>query len=146
MSTPPDNFCRIFLVLRLSTFVHGTEWTQETTSSLMSVVVWPSQQVSLYSCLQHFQCESLLTFSVTYFLIPLTIRTQEQVLSPSRDSILIFNTRNVLDDNRPSHPELDLSSCFHGSILSLEMIDHFEARYTLDMILSVCHVDRHQVS
>ena len=145
MSTPPDNFCRIFLVPRLSTFVHGTEWTQETMSSLMSVVVWPSQQVSLYSCPQHFQCESLLTFSLTYFLIPLTIRTQEQVLSPSRDSILISKC-NVLYDNRPSHPELDLSSCFHGSTFSLEMIDHFEARYTLDMILSVCHVDRHQVS
>ena len=45
-------------------------------------------------------------------------------------------------DNKPSHPVLDRSSCFRGSILSLEMFDHFEA----DMILSVCQVDRHQAS
>ena len=32
--------------------------------------------------------------------------------------------RNVLDDNRQSHPELDRSSTFHETILSLEMIDH----------------------
>ena len=44
-----------------------------------------------------------------------------------------FELRNVLDDNRQSHPELDRSSCFHESIHSVEMIDHFQARCTLDM-------------
>ena len=40
-----------FLVLCPSIFVHDMEQSQETTSILMSVVVWPSQQVSLYSSL-----------------------------------------------------------------------------------------------
>ena len=48
--------------------------------------------------------------------------------------LLDLLNRHVADDNRPSHPELDRSSCFHGSILSLEMIEHFEARCTLDVI------------
>ena len=34
--------------------------------------------------------------------------------------------RNVLDDNRPSPPGLDRSSCFHGSTLSPRMIHHFD--------------------
>ena len=57
-----------------------------------------------------------------------------------------FQLRNVLDDNRPLHQELDRSSCSHKSTLSLEMTDHFEAKCALDMILSVCQVYHHRPS
>ena len=72
--------------------------------------------------------------SVTFLLIPFTILTTSKI-SRQIEIRSWFQLRNLLGDNRQSHPELDRSSCFDESILSHEMIDHFEASYTLDMIL-----------
>ena len=86
--------------------------------------------------------------SVTYLLIPFTMRTQETVLSPKKKRIRSQHQHsNVFDDNRLSHPGLGRSSCFHGSILSRGMLLHFEVMCTVD-IMSSCHevLLLHQVS
>ena len=66
---------------------------------------------------------------VAYLLIPSTIPTTSKFCRQIEIRPW-FQLRNVLDDSRQPHPELDRSSCFHESILSFEMIDHFEARCT----------------
>ena len=144
-STPQDNFGRIFMVLRLSTFVHGTEWTQETTSSLMSVVIWPSQQVSLYSSLQHSQCESPLTFLLRVCWFHSQFEPQNKSCHQKRIRFR-FQHRNILDDKQTITSRT-------GPIFVFPRIHPFtwddwslRGRVYSRHDLSICHVDRHQVS
>ena len=44
-----------------------------------------------------------------------------------------FQDRNVLDEDRPSHPRPGQYSCFRESSLSLAMLFHIEAMRTLDI-------------
>ena len=81
--------------------------------------------------------------SVRCLLVPFTIRTQE-VVSHEIKIRSRLPRRNVFDENRPSHPRLARSSCFHRSTLS-GMIHHFEAKYTLDMTPSICQKYHHQM-
>ena len=104
----------------------------------------PSQQVSLYFWPPHLQQESLLTFQLRICWVRSRSEDKKQLCHEIRTRSWSPH-RNVLDGNRPAPPGLDRSSCFRGSALSPGMIHHFEAKYTLDMIPSVCQVDHHQV-
>ena len=133
---------RIFLVLRLSISAHDTalESSWKITSNLVSVSVLPSQRVS--PCSLHVS----LFRHLPYVLVYPVHDPHTWTSSIAKKSWSWSRLRNGLDDNWRLHAELHRSLCFHGSILSLGMIYHFEVMCTLDMNLSVCQVQCHQVS
>ena len=77
----------------------------------------------------------------TGFPVTLCSTFSREMVSDDQD----FTYRNVLDEDRPSHPRLGRFSCFRESTLSLETLLHFEAMYTLDIDSSFHLVLLHQV-